>query len=57
MGGYLSVDLLTQWALGSGWTVEARAANLFDRSYQTAAFYAQPGRNYSFTIRYRSPAK
>jgi vitamin B12 transporter len=54
MGGYLTVDLLTQWTLGRGWTLEARAANLFDRSYQTAAYYAQPGRSYGVTIRYRS---
>jgi vitamin B12 transporter len=54
MGGYLTVDILTQWQLGSGWTLEAKAANLFDRSYQTAAYYAQPGRSYGVTIRYRS---
>lgn len=54
MGGYLTVDLLTQWAFGDGWTFEARAANLFDRSYQTAAYYTQPGRNYAVTVRYRS---
>ena len=54
MGGYLRVDLLTQWSLDSSWTLEARAANLFDRSYQTAAYYAQPGRSYGVTIRYRS---
>lgn len=54
MGGYLTVDLLTQWRLGSDWSLEAKAANLFDRSYQTAAYYAQPGRSYGVTIRYRS---
>jgi vitamin B12 transporter len=54
MGGYLTVDLLTQWRLGSDWTLEAKAANLFDRSYQTAAYYAEPGRSYGVTIRYRS---
>lgn len=54
MGGYLTVDLLTQWRLARDWTLEARAANLFDRSYQTAAYYAQPGRSYGVTIRYRS---
>ncbi len=54
MGGYLTVDLLTQWRLAGDWTLEAKAANLFDRSYQTAAYYAQPGRSYGITIRYRS---
>jgi vitamin B12 transporter len=54
MGGYLTVDLLSQWRLGRDWTLEAKAANLFDRSYQTAAYYAEPGRSYGVTIRYRS---
>ncbi len=54
MGGYLTVDLLTQWRLARDWTLEAKAANVFDRSYQTAAYYAQPGRSYGVTIRYRS---
>ena len=54
MGGYLTVDVLTQWRLAGDWTLEARAANVFDRSYQTAAYYAQPGRSYGVTIRYRS---
>jgi vitamin B12 transporter len=54
MGGYLTVDLLTQWRLDRDWTLEAKAANLFDRSYQTAAYYAAPGRSYGVTIRYRS---
>ena len=54
LGGYLTVDLLTQWRLDRDWTLEAKAANLFDRSYQTAAYYAQPGRSYGVTIRYRS---
>jgi len=57
MGGYLRVDLLTRWSLVSGWSLEAKAANLFDRSYQTAAYYAQPGRNYGLTVRYQSQAK
>jgi vitamin B12 transporter len=53
MGGYLTVDLLGQCQLGGSWTLEGKVANLFDRSYQTAAYYAQPGRTYGVTIRYR----
>jgi vitamin B12 transporter len=56
MGGYFVADLLAQWT-GSHFTVEARAANIFDRSYQTAAYYAQPGRGYTLTLRYRFAAK
>jgi vitamin B12 transporter len=54
LGGYFTADLLTQWNLGRSWTLEARAANLFGRSYQTEAYFAQPGRNYLVTVRYRS---
>ena len=57
MGGYLTVDLLTQWALGNGWSLEARAANLFDRNYQTAAYFAQDGRHYGLTARYQTRGK
>jgi vitamin B12 transporter len=53
MGGYLTVDLLTEWRFTGGWTLEAKVANLFDRSYETAAYYAQLGRSYGVTIRYR----
>jgi vitamin B12 transporter len=56
MGGYFTADLLAQWT-GSHFTLEARAANIFDRSYQTAAYYAQPGRSYTLTIRYRLQTK
>jgi vitamin B12 transporter len=57
MGGYLTVDLLTQWAFGGGWSLEARAGNLFDRAYQTAAYFAQDGRHYGVTVRYQLQAK
>ncbi|HVP34655.1 MAG TPA: TonB-dependent receptor [Steroidobacteraceae bacterium] len=54
MGGYLTVDLLGECNLGAGWTLQGRVANVFDRSYQTAAYYEQPGRSYGVTLRYRS---
>ena len=57
MGGYLTVDFLTQWAFGGGWSVQARAANLFNRNYQTAAYFAQDGRHYGVTVRYQFQAK
>jgi len=54
LGGYFTTDLLTQWSLGRSWTLEARAANLLGRSYQTEAYFVQPGRSYLVTVRYRS---
>jgi len=57
MGGYLRVDLLTSWMFAGGFTLEAKVANVLDKSYQTAAYYAQPGVNYGLTLRYRYNGK
>lgn len=51
--GYATVDLRGEYALSPAWTLQARVANLFDRDYETAAYYAQPGRGYGLTLRYR----
>jgi vitamin B12 transporter len=56
MGGYATVDLRAERALGAGWTLQAALRNAFDRSYETAAFYDQPGREWSLTLRY-APAR
>ena len=52
MGGYSTVDLRAERTLGPGWTLQAGLHNAFDRSYETAAFYNQPGREWSVTLRY-----
>jgi len=53
LGGYATVDLRVEYALAPSWTLQARAANVFDRDYETSAFYAQAGRQYAVTLRYR----
>jgi vitamin B12 transporter len=52
MGGYASVDLRAERALGANWRVQAGVRNAFDHAYETAAFYNQPGREFSLTLRY-----
>ena len=39
--------------VGPGWEAQFAVENAFDRRYETAAFYRQPGRGYFFTLRYR----
>jgi vitamin B12 transporter len=51
MGGYATVDLRAERSLGD-WTVQAGVRNAFDRFYETAAFFNQPGREYTLTLRY-----
>jgi vitamin B12 transporter len=56
MGGYATVDLRAERPLGAGWTLQAGLRNAFDRHYETAAFYAQPGREWSLALRF-APAR
>ncbi|SDW28750.1 TonB-dependent vitamin B12 receptor [Lysobacter enzymogenes] len=53
LGGYALTDLRVGYALGTDWSVQLAANNLFDRRYETAAFYNQPGRTYLLSLRYR----
>jgi len=50
--GYATLDLRAQLALAPAWTLQARLANAFDRDYETAAFFNQPGREWMLTLRY-----
>ncbi|TBR35946.1 MULTISPECIES: TonB-dependent receptor domain-containing protein [Dyella] len=56
LGGYGTVDLRATWNFLPGWSVQARVANVFDHTYETARFYNQLGRTAYLTLRY-SPAK
>ncbi len=53
LGGYGTADLRVEYALHPDWTVQARVTNLFDRDYETAAFYNQPGREVGLSVRWR----
>lgn len=53
LGGYATVDIRGGYALAQNWLLQARVANLFDKSYQTASYYNQPGRTLDITLRYQ----
>ncbi|MBI3570396.1 MAG: TonB-dependent vitamin B12 receptor [Gammaproteobacteria bacterium] len=53
LGGYTTVDLRGEHAFARNWLLQARIANLFDKNYETAAFFNQEGRSYFFTLRYQ----
>jgi vitamin B12 transporter len=53
MGGYGLVDLRVGYAFTPDWSVQLSADNVFDKVYETAALYNQPGRAYLLTLRYR----
>ena len=56
VAGYGTVDLRLEYAVNADWTLQARATNVFDRDYETIAWYNQPGREYGLGLRYR-PAR
>lgn len=56
LGGYGTVDLRMEYAVNEDWSVQARASNVFDRDYETIAWYNQPGREYGVSLRYQ-PAR
>jgi vitamin B12 transporter len=53
MGGYATLDLRAEYALAPAWRLQARLENAFDKKYETAAFYNQPGRGLYVTVRYQ----
>lgn len=50
--GYGTLDLRVAYAINDEWTLQAQARNVFDREYETIAWYNQPGREYGLTLRY-----
>lgn len=52
--GYGLLDLRGGYRLARDWRVEARLVNVFDRDYETAATYNQPGRSAYLTLRYQT---
>lgn len=52
LGGYAVTDLRAGWRFAEGWQVQASLENVFDKRYETAAFYNQAGRTWLLTLRY-----
>jgi vitamin B12 transporter len=53
MAGYATVDLRGEYAITKDWRVQARIGNLFDRTYETAAYFNQPGLNAFVSVLYQ----
>ena len=52
LAGRATLDLRAEYALTRSLTLQGRVANVFDRDYETVAFYNQPGREWFVTLRY-----
>ncbi|HEY0335149.1 MAG TPA: TonB-dependent vitamin B12 receptor [Stenotrophomonas sp.] len=52
LAGYGLLDLRVGWQWAAAWKLSLSANNVFDRQYETARWFAQPGRNYQLTLRY-----
>lgn len=50
--GYATTDLRIGYTFEQAWTLQVNANNVFDKTYETAAFYPQPGRNWFVSLRY-----
>jgi vitamin B12 transporter len=53
LDGYAKVDLRAEYQINSHWRLQGRVENIFDKQYETAAFFNQPGRNFFATLRYQ----
>ncbi|CAN5637285.1 TonB-dependent vitamin B12 receptor [soil metagenome] len=52
LGGHATLDLRLEHAFSPAWTLQARATNVFDRDYETVAWYNQSGREFGLSLRY-----
>lgn len=57
LGGYGLLDLRVGYAFAPAWNLQLSGGNLFDRRYETAALYNQPGRTWLLTLRYQPVAR
>ncbi len=53
LGSYITWDLRGEYRLDEAWRLQARVENLFDKDYQTARYYDQPGLGAYVTLRYQ----
>ena len=53
VGGYGTVDARIAWRFAPGWTVQANLSNVFDKRYETSAWYNQPGREFLLSLRWQ----
>nr|WP_246336033.1 TonB-dependent vitamin B12 receptor [Azomonas macrocytogenes] len=54
LAGFATLDLRGEYHVSPGWRLQARVANLFNKDYETAAGYNQPGQAVYLTLRYQA---
>lgn len=52
LGGYALTNLRAGWQFNRDWKLQLALNNVFDKNYETAWFYNQPGRNFMLTLRW-----
>lgn len=52
LGGYATLNLRIEYKFAEKWRIQGQIENLFDKKYETADLYNQPGRSYYATLRY-----
>ena len=53
VGGYATLDTRVSWRVASAWTLQATVVNALDKRYQTSAWYPQPGREITLSLRWQ----
>lgn len=53
LGGYSLWDLRAEYRFAKDWRVQLRGENVFDKHYETAYLYNQPGAGVFLTLRYQ----
>lgn len=53
VGGYGTLDGRIAWRFAQAWTLQANIVNAFDKRYETSAWYVQPGREYTLSLRWQ----
>lgn len=53
LGGYALTNLRAGWQFDRDWKLQLALNNVFDKQYETAWFYNQPGRNFMLTLLWR----
>jgi vitamin B12 transporter len=54
LGGFATVGLRAGYQINQAWRLQGRCENLFDKVYETAGDYNQPGRSFYLSLRYQS---
>ncbi|TAN05194.1 MAG: TonB-dependent vitamin B12 receptor [Rhodanobacteraceae bacterium] len=57
LGGYALTNLRGGWQVSRDFKLQLALNNVFDKDYETAYYYNQPGRNFMLTLRWQPGAR